>query len=68
MLGKPTQVRFSADTDRRLSEVADANGMTKVELIRLCVTRTLDKIDEDGGIEIRQQLRSPRPPSKRNTA
>lgn len=61
MLSKPTPVRFSAAADRRLGELADANGMTKAELIRLCVDRFIQEIERTGKIEINQVVHSVEP-------
>lgn len=66
MLGKPMPVRFSEETDQRLAEIAATNGMTKADLIRLCVERELQEIDRTGKIEVTQVVVSARHKSKRS--
>ena len=68
MLTKPTQVRFSAHADQRLGELSDANGMTKAELIRLCVERFLNEVERTGKIEIRQVVHDSPKPARKKTA
>lgn len=48
MLSKPVPVRFSADVDDRLNNVAQMNGIKKAELIRICVEKFLHEVETTG--------------------
>jgi len=59
-LSKPIPVRISERADQRLAEIAESNGMTKAELMRLCVDRFLNEVESTGRIEISQVVHDPR--------
>jgi hypothetical protein len=70
-LSKPTPVRFSQAADQRLGEVAETNGMTKAELVRLCVEKFLDEVESTGKISIQQVVYAPKSsakPARKKTA
>lgn len=59
MLAKPIPVRFSETVDAKIGRIAEANGMTKAEIIRLAVDRAIAEIEHSGRIEVLQVVNSP---------
>lgn len=59
MLSNPMQVRFSAEADRRLGAVAEANGLTKAEVIRICVDNFLADLERSGEIPVTMVVKDP---------
>lgn len=49
-LSDPIPVRFSEETDARLSRMAERSGLSKAELIRLATDDYLEKISSTGQI------------------
>jgi hypothetical protein len=61
-------VRFTSEQERVIGQIAEANGLSKSEVVRLAVTQFLAQLRENKELVVSQVVRSPDAPESENNS
>jgi hypothetical protein len=61
-------VRFTSEQERVIGQIAEANGLSKSEVVRLAVTQFLAQLRENKELIVSQVVRSPDAPDSEHNS